>query len=59
MMSYRDITWCLSPGCKNKCQRKFTEEDHKKAIEWWGGEDYLLCYAYFCDEFGELIKTNE
>ena len=56
MIGYRDRTWCASKGCKNKCGRQFTEEDHKHALEWWGGEGYPLIIAHFCDENGELIE---
>lgn len=35
MISYQDKTWC-STKCGNlNCDRNFTPEHRKKAIEWW------------------------
>lgn len=35
MISYQDKTWC-SAKCGNlECDRNFTPEHRKKAIEWW------------------------
>lgn len=47
MIGYKDMTWCCNPKCDNSCGRKFTEEDRKKAVEWWGGEDFPLIIADF------------
>jgi hypothetical protein len=41
MICYRDMTFCSAfpEKCENdKCQRAFTEEERKKADEWWGDE---------------------
>ena len=46
MICYKDKTWCkLYHACKNAdtCGRAFTDAERKKAIEWWGGEDFQLC----------------
>lgn len=47
MMTYDDKTWCSNSKCDNSCQRKFTEEEHQKAIKWWGSEHYPLATADF------------
>lgn len=46
MMCYRDRTWCSFTECKkaSKCDRAFTESDRQKAKEWWGGDDYPVCF---------------
>lgn len=49
MIGYADRTFCASPNCENKCGRKFTEEDKKMAVKWWGGDDFPISKAYFCD----------
>lgn len=36
MICYRDMTFCVSPGCENKCGRKLTEEIQEEADKWWG-----------------------
>lgn len=48
MICYRDRTWCCSPVERHTCGREFTEDDRKKAIEWWGGEGFPLAVAEFC-----------
>jgi hypothetical protein len=51
MLTYADITWCSSSStCQTpNCHRRFTEEDHQKAVKWWGGDDYLLSVSPFKD----------
>ncbi len=50
MISYRDTTFCASKVKKHTCGREFTEEDAKRAEQWWGGKDYPVAYATFCEE---------
>lgn len=57
MIGFRDTTYCCSPACKNECGRQFTEEDHKAALKWWGGPNYPIAVAHFCDEKGNYIKN--
>lgn len=63
MSGYRDRTFCASPNCKNKCGRQLNSEIKRKAEEWWmsftNGRtciDAPIATAYFCDEYGEVIK---
>jgi len=51
-MTYKDITFCSSPNCKNKCGRRVSTEEIIEIFE----KDLLVSYAYFCDEEGELIE---
>lgn len=46
-MGYKDRTWCCNKDCDNSCGRKFTEEDRKAAIRWWGGEGFPLQVSDF------------
>ena len=54
MMCFRDMTFCSSPNCKNKCGRKFTDEVQKAADKWWEDCDgeAPIALSYFCDEEG-------
>ena len=56
MICYKDMTFCISKNCKNKCGRKLTEEIKQNAIKWWGSKEAPISMAYFCDEDGEVIK---
>lgn len=58
MICYRDMTFCSSPACKNKCGRKLTDEVRAAAVKWWGGEDAPICVSHFCDENGEVRKNE-
>lgn len=58
-MGYKDRTWCVSKGCQNVCGRKFTQYHHEAAMKWWGGDNYPLSVAYFCDEHGNLIEDKQ
>lgn len=47
MMGYMDRAWCpmsINQRCARSqgCYRAFTKEDRKRAIEWWGGEDFPI-----------------
>lgn len=56
MICYRDMTFCVSPHCKNKCGRKLTGEIVAAARRWWGGPDAPIATAKFCDANGEPLK---
>ena len=58
MIGYKDKTWCASPNCRNECGRQFTEEDRRLAINWWGGPDYPISKAWFCDEDGNVKERR-
>ncbi len=45
MPYYKDITFCASPNCQNKCGRKITEAERQEAY----ALEAFICYAYFCD----------
>ena len=46
MMCYKDMTFCISPECENKCGRKLTSEI-KIAAEKWMKNAPIAC-ACFC-----------
>jgi hypothetical protein len=48
MMCYKDMTFCVSPFCENKCGRKLTTEIVQAAEEWWGNEEAPIAVGYFC-----------
>lgn len=54
MVSYKDQAFCASKVETHTCGREFTEEDAKRAEQWWGGKDYPVAYGKFCEE-----KTDE
>ena len=54
-MTYKDRTFCASPNCKNKCDRKMTEEQIKESQ----ALRMEVSYAYFCNENGELLSEEE
>ena len=60
MIGYRDRTWCCNPECDNSCGRKFTVEDHLRAIKWWGEEGYPIAFADFHkkDTKGEELEEQ-
>jgi hypothetical protein len=55
-MCYRDTTFCVSSGCKNKCGRQLTNEIQQAAYEWWGGRNAPIAIAEFCDDNGEVKR---
>lgn len=59
MICYKDMTFCVSPNCTNKCGRKLTEEIKKEAEKWWGGPDAPICVSYFCGESDEYINISK
>lgn len=60
---FRDITFCSSPNCKDKCGVKLTPEIESAARIWWhsfmpGSEMYPdppISMTEYCDENGEVI----
>lgn len=50
MICYRDRTYCASDVRVHTCGRVFTEEDAKKAKEWWGKDNYPVALAKFCEK---------
>ena len=58
MMGYADRTWCASPNCRNECGRQFTDEERRKAILWWGSDDFPLITGYFCDKDGKAKRQD-
>lgn len=49
MICYRDMTFCVSPKCKNKCGRKLTAKIRKDARKWWGSDNAPIAVSNFCD----------
>ena len=63
MICYKDMTFCISPNCENKCGRKLTREIQAAAELWWNPENKLeeagqapIAVAYFC---GNQEETKE
>jgi hypothetical protein len=52
-MTYKDTTFCLSTVKDHTCGREFTEQDVINAERWWGGKDYPVSYAKFCEDFND------
>lgn len=55
MLCYKDMTFCSSKNCKNKCGRKLTDEIIIAGNKWWtktGGKDGECPFAVseFCTE---------
>lgn len=50
MRSFKDKTFCASPGCENECGRKMTEDEKKELIR----DPMPVCYAYFCGILREI-----
>lgn len=55
MISYKDMTFCCSPECVNKCGRKLTDEIKAAAARWWGSDDAPISMAHFCGERGNVL----
>jgi hypothetical protein len=56
MIGYMDVTWCglsLKGECDGSCGREFTAEDRRKAIKWFGSEDFPLI---LCDTLHEEVR---
>ena len=54
MLCYLSKTFCSSHACKNKCERKLTDEHKQKACQM----SLPIAHAYFCDENGELLNKE-
>ena len=64
MISYKDKTFCASPGCNNVCGRKMSDEEKSrvKGLEKMHGKSVPIAWAYFCGLPAEAfisIKKNE
>lgn len=52
---YRDKTYCMSPGCKNECGRKMSEEVRQLLAR----DEYgRTSYGYFCGEPSQQFLDN-
>jgi len=58
VIHYKDMAFCVSPGCRNKCGRKLTDEV-RAAAKRWGGEDAPISMVLFCDDDGETFTSKE
>jgi hypothetical protein len=54
MLCYKDRTYCATPGCKNACGRKLTEEIRMAA----SNAGMLLAMAYFCEDDGSCPDSS-
>ena len=62
MISYRDMTFCLSNCTNKKCERHFGSEDRLKAESWWGGEDAPVAFADFsptCEDYEYAVPDDK
>ena len=53
MVTFRDKTFCASPGCINECGRKMSDEERsqiQRMIDRCPDEVLPVCYGYFCGE---------
>lgn len=58
MITFRDKTFCASPGCTNECGKKMSDEERTqiyKMAELCPDEVLPVCYGYFC---GETVSGN-
>lgn len=44
MPTFKDRTFCASPGCQNECGRKMAPEEEQQAKE----SPWPVAYGYFC-----------
>ena len=51
-MGYKERSWCYSSVkcidgvCTNTlCYRNFTEDEHKKAVQWWGDANFPIVFT--------------
>lgn len=49
MIHYKGRTFCASPGCKGKCGRNMTAQEHAEVKR----TRSLVAWGFFCDENGE------
>lgn len=59
MICYRDMTFCVSSACVNRCGRKLTQKIRKEAWKWWGSKDAPICVSEFCDLEGNPKEPYE
>jgi len=55
MICFRDMTFCVSMNCTNKCGRKLTDEVRAAARRWWGGDGAPIATGRFCDGEADAI----
>jgi hypothetical protein len=52
MLSFKDKTFCASPNCTNKCNRKMTDKESREYkivnLPKNSNEKLGISYAYFC-----------
>ncbi len=59
MICYRDMTFCVSPDCTNKCGRKLTAEIKEAAIRWWGDDTVPIAMGCFCGgSLDEVMRVH-
>lgn len=55
MMCYMDMTFCVSPNCKNDCGRQLTDAHRERARK----IGLLIAQRRFCDDNGEVSGKEE
>ena len=55
MICYRDMTFCASPACKNKCGRQLDDAVRKGARK----AGLPISTMSYCDEKGELKRKSK
>lgn len=61
-MSFLDKTFCASPNCENKCNRKMTykQREYLKELAFKGYKaSAMVSYAYFCGDNNESGEKND
>ena len=55
MICFRDMTFCVSKNCTNKCGRKLTQDVLDAARRWWGGDSAPIATSRYCDGEADVI----
>lgn len=60
MICFRDTTFCAdSDRCANsECGRRFTDQDSKDAIAWWGSDEAPIAWSSFKDDCGKFLAND-
>ncbi len=58
MICFLDTTFCSSPNCRGECGRQLTPELVERGKKWWGGDDFPVAMAQFCDDEGKLLVVQ-
>ncbi len=54
MYCFKDITFCVSPTCENRCGRKYTE-----VLREQNKDNMPISASYFCDSDGQPFSRED